>query len=201
MLRLRTLALSFLLAVAPVVTAASEDHSQHMHAPVQAAQTVQVKVPAVRLTDQDGRKVELRNDVIGDRVVVMGFVYTTCTTVCPVTSALFEQLQTKLGPRLGSEVRLVSMTVDPVRDTPARLKAYAARHHAGAEWRWLTGDTPTVTRALDAFGAYNADFTQHPAMILVLDGRSGDSVRLFGFPPPDTILAQVDHLLGVRKTR
>lgn len=199
--RLRAYAFLLSLVVAPVAMAASEDHSQHMHAPAQAAQTLRVKVPAVRLTDQDGHKVALREDVIGDRVVVMGFVYTTCTTVCPVTSALFAQLQTKLGSRLGSEVRLVSMTVDPVRDTPPRLKAYAARHHAGAEWRWLTGDTPTVTRALEAFGAYNADFTQHPAMVVVLDGRSGDAVRLFGFPPPDTILAQVDHLLGARKTR
>lgn len=199
--RLRACAFLLSLVVAPVAMAASEDHSQHMHAPAQAAQTLRVKVPAVRLTDQDGHKVALREDVIGDRVVVMGFVYTTCTTVCPVTSALFAQLQTKLGSRLGSEVRLVSMTVDPVRDTPPRLKAYAARHHAGAEWRWLTGDTPTVTRALEAFGAYNADFTQHPAMVVVLDGRSGDAVRLFGFPPPDTILAQVDHLLGARKTR
>jgi len=197
----RALTIAAWLAVPITPGMAAEDHSHHASVAPAKSERARLKLPNVRLTDHDGRKVDLRADVIGDRIAVIGFVYTTCTTVCPVTTALFAQLQNKLGERLGSQVRLVSMTVDPLRDTPARLKDYAARHRAGAEWRWLTGDHADVTQALQALGAYNADFTRHPAMILVLDGRSGESVRLFGFPPPDAILAQVDNLVNARHAK
>ena len=75
---------------------------------------------------------EFVTDAIGDHIVVMDFVYTTCTTICPVLSALFTQVQTKLGNDVvGNEVRLISMSVDPIRDTPQRLRT--------GEWKRLFG--------------------------------------------------------------
>jgi protein SCO1/2 len=137
-------------------------------------------------------------DVIGDRIVVMDFVYTTCTTVCPVLSALFSQVQNRLGDDLGEDVVLVSLTVDPVRDTPQRLKAYAAKHRAGPEWRWLTGPKTTVEDVLIGVGAYSVNFEDHPSMVLVGDVHTGQWHRLFGFPSPDRILELVDDLRSGR---
>ena len=128
----------------------------------------------------------------------MDFVYTTCTTVCPVLSAVFGQLQGRLGQRLGRDVFLVSVSVDPIRDTPSRLQAYAAQHQAGPGWIWLTGDKPAVDRVLEGLGAYAPNYEDHPPMVLVGDGKSGNWTRFFGFPGPDQLLAKVDELVGAR---
>ena len=81
--------------------------------------------------------------------------------------------------------------MDPGRDTPARLKAYAARHHAKPGWTWLTGGRGTVEQVLRGMGAYTPSFADHPPMVLVGDGAGGWT-RLNGFPSQAAIVAQVD---------
>jgi len=161
--------------------------------------TTTVQLRDRTLLDQDGEPVRFVSDVIGDRIVVMDFVYTTCTTVCPVLTAVLGQVQMRLGERLGNEVILVSVSVDPGRDTPRRLKAYAASHHAKPGWVWLTGDKTSVDEVLDGLGAYTPNFEDHPSMVLVGDGRSGNWNRFFGFPGPDQLLAVVDELAMARQ--
>ncbi len=95
---------------------------------------------------------------------------------------------------------LVSVSVDPTRDTPQRLKAYAARHKAQPGWIWLTGPKRTVDDVLDGLGAYSTNFEDHPSMVLVGDGRSGDWSRFFGFPSPDRIMEKVNTLQAARQT-
>jgi cytochrome oxidase Cu insertion factor (SCO1/SenC/PrrC family) len=150
------------------------------------------------LVDQDGLPVQFRRDAIGDDVVVVDFVFTTCTTVCPALSAIFARVQEQLGDRLGRGVRLVSVSLDPAHDTPPRLKAYAARHHAGRHWTWLTGPQPDVERVLKGLGAYTANFSAHSPMVLVGDGRTGEFTRINGFPAPGKVAAEVDRLLARR---
>lgn len=190
------------LGLAPAL---AEDHARHHHHHHQAAPDpaeepagVQVKVEDVLLTDQDGRQVKLKGEVIGERIVVIDFVYTTCTTVCPVVSSLFAKLQEQLGERLGRDVSLVSLSVDPVRDTPARLKQYGQRYGARPGWSWLTGSSEAVTAALKGFGTYTPRFEDHPVILLVGDPRSGRWTRLYGFSDPAQILAAVDGLAQQR---
>ena len=152
------------------------------------------------LVDHNGQDVRFVTDIIGDNIVVMDFVYTTCTTICPVLSALFTQVQTKLGDEVGNGVRLVSMSVDPIRDTPQRLKAYSAKHRAGEGWVWLTGPKPVVDDVLTGLGAYTSNFEDHPTMVLIGDGRTGQWKRLFGFPNPDRIVQIVNDLREQRES-
>jgi protein SCO1/2 len=180
----------------------ADPHAHHkamMNKPAEAAKSAEVELRDRTLVNQDGEEVRFVSDVIGDRIVVMDFVYTTCTTVCPVLSAVFKQLQERLGEDLGEEVALVSVTVDPVRDTPERLKAYAARYDAGNGWVWLTGAKPTVDDVLNGVDAYSVSFEDHPAMVLVGDGRTGEWSRFFGFPSPDRIMEKVDALRDARQ--
>ena len=217
---LKLMALVLALGLAPVcVTAGSADHEHHQHEaiaegeadphahhkamlnkPVEPAKSTEVDLLDRTLVDQDGRQVKFVSDVIGDRIVVMDFVYTSCTTICPVLSALFGQVQGKLGDHLGEDVILVSVSVDPTRDTPQRLKAYAARHQARPGWIWLTGPKTTMDDVLDGLGAYSPDFENHPSMVLVGDGRTGEWSRFFGFPSPDRIMDQVNALQAARQT-
>lgn len=163
------------------------------------AERLEIALPDTELVNQDGERMRFKSEVVGDKIVVVDFVYTTCTTVCPVLSALFAQVQERLGDRLGPEVAMVSVTVDPTRDTPQRLKAYAARHQAGEGWLWLTGGKQDVDAVLEDLGAYTPNFADHPSMVLVGDGRTGRWTRLYGFPSPDLILAKVDELVLARQ--
>jgi len=163
-------------------------------------QSTQIKLSDRKLVNQSGEPVKFASDVVGQRIVVMDFVYTSCTTVCPVLSAILEQVQERLGERLGPEVTMVSISVDPTRDTPARLAAYAAKHQARDGWVWLTGEKPTVDLVLQDLGAYAPAFEDHPSMVLVGDSRSGVWTRYFGFPGPDQIMARVNELAAARQT-
>lgn len=183
----RALALAACCAVAPGAARAEA-----------ASAAARVTLNDARLVDQDGAPARFRSDVIGDRIVVVDFVFTTCTTVCPALSALFTRVQERLGDRLGRGIELVSVSLDPARDTPARLKAYAARHRAGPHWKWLTGNQDDVEQVLKGLGAYTPNFSAHVPMVLVGDGRTGAFVRLNGFPSPDRIVEQVDALLAAR---
>ena len=163
------------------------------------AATATVELHDGVLITQDGDAVRFVDDVIADRIVVMNFVYTTCTTVCPVLSAIFIQLQQRLDDRLGTDVHMVSVSVDPGRDTPERLKAYADGLKARPGWVWLTGDKSEIDNVLRGLGAYTPDFEDHPSMILVGDGRTGIWKRFFGFPGPEKILAAVEELKTARQ--
>jgi protein SCO1/2 len=197
------LLLAFTLAIPAVASAEEDPHAKHRAMMRESAdkkpEAADVDLRDRTLLTQDGQEVRFVSDVIGDKIVVMDFVYTTCTTVCPVLSALFTQVQGKLGDRLDDEVVLVSVTVDPVRDTPQRLKAYAEKHRSGDGWVWLTGPKTTVDDVLTGVGAYSVNFEDHPSMVLVGDGRTGEWKRLFGFPSPDRIMELVDDLKKSRE--
>ena len=172
-------------------------HSQH-EAAARAPSTVRIKLPESALTDQHGRTARFKSEIVGDRLVVVDFVYTNCTTVCPVQSALFADLQQRLGARAGQEVALLSVTVDPLRDTPLRLKEFSVRYQAGPGWSFLGGNKQAVDEVLTAFGVYTPNFADHPAVVLVGDPRTGEWTRYFGFPGSDQVLARVTQLQAAR---
>jgi len=159
---------------------------------------VEVKLPDVELLNQDGRSVRFKSDVVAGRIVAINFLYTTCTTICPVTSAIFAQVQQALGDRLGQEVWLLSISVDPTRDTPARLKAYAHKVGAQPGWLWLTGQKHRVDQVLQGLGTYTPDFVDHPSVVLIGDGQRGGWTRLYGLPSPDDIRTRLEALVAAR---
>jgi len=194
-----------LMLMIPAGARADEDpHAKHRAMMKQksepVAESADVDLRDGLLLTQHGEEVLFVTDVIGDNIVVMDFVYTTCTTICPVLSALFTQVQTKLGDEVGNGVTLVSMSVDPVRDTPQRLKAYSAKHRAGDGWLWLTGPKSVVEDVLVGVGAYTTNFEDHPSMVLVGDGVTGEWQRLFGFPNPDRIVSIVNEMRARRES-
>lgn len=174
-------------------------HKAMLQKPASASRSAEVDLKDLTLLNQYGEKVGFVSDIIGERIVVMDFVYTSCTTVCPILSAVFSQMQERLGDQLGDDVALVSVSVDPIRDTPQRLKAYAARQKARPGWIWLTGPKTIMDEVLDGLGAYSPNFEDHPSMVLVGDGRSGEWRRFFGFPSPDRLMDQVKTFQAARQ--
>src|SRR5581483_10910822 len=118
-------------------------------------QSVHITMPDVTLTDQDGKAVHL-NALVQDKIAVIDTVFTSCTTICPMMGANFTRLQKLLGPRAGSDVLLISISVDPVTDTPERLRAWKEKFHAGPGWVLLTGSKPDVDSVLKTLQMFAA---------------------------------------------
>jgi len=136
--------------------------------------------------------------VIGDRLIAITFTYTTCTTICPILDSIFVKLQDRLGERLGREVFLVTLSIDPVNDIPPRLKSYAGKLKARPGWSFLTGNKVNVDKVLTGLDMYSADILNHSPSILVGDGRSGVWRRFYGFPSADKLLAALNDMAAAR---
>ncbi|OII58360.1 electron transporter SenC, partial [Pseudomonas putida] len=157
-----------------------------------------VRFADVSLLNQDGMPVRLEKDLVGDHLVVMGFIYTSCTTVCPVVSSIMGKVQQQLGGRVGQDIHLVSISVDPQRDDAKRLQDYAKAFQKGPGWSWLTGTPYAISETLKGLGSFSADLSQHPPLILVGDGRTGHWTRYYGFTDPAVLIDEINRL-GARR--
>ncbi len=95
--------------------------------------------PEVLLTTHEGRRVQLYDDLIKGKIVLINFMYTSCQEACPRITQNLVKVQKLLGSRMGRDVFMYSLTLDPARDTPQALKKYAKAHQVGAGWFFLTG--------------------------------------------------------------
>src|SRR5882724_5870259 len=100
--------------------------------------TFAYQVPAVRMVRDDGKGVLLSDEMDDGRAVFLNFIFTTCTSVCPLSSKNFSDFEHALGAER-ARVHLISISIDPEQDTPARLRDYARKFHAGPEWQHYTG--------------------------------------------------------------
>ena len=134
--------------------------------------------PNVMLRTHRNEVVRFYDDLVKDKVVVVSFMYTRCGGRCPITISSVRRLQEALGPRAGRDVFLYSITLDPVHDTPAVLRDYAAVVGAGRGWRWLTGspgDIEVIRRRLgfvDPDPRLDADKSQHSGLLLFGSDRA-----------------------------
>ena len=124
------------------------------------------KVPDVTLVNQDGKRINLKTFLDGDKPVILDFIYGTCTTICPVLSIGFSHFQKKMGPD-ADKVRLVSISIDPDNDTPQVMKEYLQRYNARDGWDFLTGNREDIIMVMRAFDAYVTNKMNHyPLTIL-----------------------------------
>ena len=121
----------------------------------------------VTLVDQNGKSVRFYSDLLKGKVVVINSFFGTCTSVCPPVTQKLVQIQNALGDRFGKEVFFLSLTVDPVHDTPARLKQYADKYHAKPGWSFLTGKKEDIEWALYRVGQYSAEKEDHSTILVV----------------------------------
>lgn len=136
-------------------------------------------LPDVTLINQDGKKVSLRKLIESDRPLIVDFIYATCTTICPVLSVSYVNLQKKLQDS-SQKPHLVSITIDPENDTPKIMKEYLKRYNAKPGWDFLTGSRGDIDKVMRAFNAYIPDKMSHYPLNLIRSPKDGSWVRLFG---------------------
>lgn len=159
--------------------------------------TAEVTLPDTVMLDQTGAERTMASDVVGDRIVVVDFIFTSCTTICPVTTALMSQAHDQLTDIDEDDLAFVSMSIDANTDTPQRLTEFAAR--ANADWTFLTGEKRIMDKALTDMDAYSTNPEDHAPMIIIGDAKTGEFVRVFGLPNPAMIEARVREFADARK--
>ena len=150
-------------------------------------QTGSVKIPDVTVLDQDGRKLRFYTDLVKGKTVAINFIFTTCTTICPPLTATFRKVQQEMGERVGRDVALISVSVDPATDVPERLKSFSAKFNAQPGWSFVTGSKSDIDQLLVALGAYAGDKNDHTPMILVGNDKVQYWTRTYGLAAPATL--------------
>jgi protein SCO1/2 len=178
----------------PAPVEMKDQHAGHQHGQQQAEPSAEQKYFSdVELVDQDGRKLRFYSDVLKGKTVVINAFFTSCTSVCPPMNRNMEKIQAAFGERVGKDIFLVSISVDPTTDTPPRLKEYAKRFHAGAGWTFLTGEKKNVDWALYKIGQYVEDKQDHTTVIIVGNEATGLWKKAFG-------MAKAEELVQIVKS-
>jgi protein SCO1/2 len=160
------------------------------------------KAPDFSLTTQNGDKLT-RADLKG-KVLLVSFIFTTCNGTCPATThkmcQVQEQMQ-KAGLLKNNGVRLLSISLDPARDTPDVLKRYMHLYDADpASWSFLTGPPDRVAKVIKAWGMWARPAANgqldHPSRIFLVDSRGRiREIYNLGFLKPAWVAEDVALLL------
>ncbi len=172
------------------------DHSQHRAMMQQAGyqrSAHDYAVPDLALTDMNGRKTTLGQELATHKPVLLNFIYTTCTTICPILSATFSQVQQEMGSDVQS-VRMISISIDPEQDTPQRLREYAQRFEAGSQWRFFTGELDNIIAVQKAFDIYRGAKTNHEPITFLRAAGAGNWVRIDGIASASEIIKEYQAL-------
>ena len=169
-------------------------HQMPAQPAVQEPSAAQKYFSDVQLVDQDGRTLRFYSDMLKGKTVVINAFFTTCTSVCPPMSRNLELLQQALGDRVGRDVFIVSISVDPLTDTPTRLKEYAQRFHAKPGWTFLTGKKENVDWALYKLGQYVENRDDHKTIMIIGNEATGLWKKAFGLAKADELLRLVNEV-------
>jgi len=150
------------------------------------------------LLTQDGKEVHFYTDMLKGKVVLISFIYTNCTDICPILMPNLVRIQELLGDRSGRDVSLISISVDPEDDTPEVLKAYGEKYGAKPGWTFLTGKKENVDWVIYKLGQYAEDFEDHSMLFLLGDVKNARWAKMRGDMPPETIAARLLDLLEKR---
>ena len=155
--------------------------------------------PNVPLVTQDGKTIHFYDDMLKGKIVLINFIYTECGDVCPLETAKLAQVYRLLGDRVGKDIYFYSISVDPEHDTPAVLKAYAKKFHAGEGWYFLTGkreDIDAVRKKIGIASRPNEDpVTGHTTSLTLGNEPQGQWMQDSSFDDPRFIATMIGNWL------
>jgi protein SCO1/2 len=149
----------------------------------------------VVLVNQRGEELRFYSDLLKDRIVIINTFFTTCTSVCPPMTRTLERIQEWLGDRLGKDVFILSISVDPLVDTPPKLKAFADSYGAKPGWQFLGGNKENVQLALRKIGQFVEARDNHSTILILGNERTGLWKKAFGLAKPSDLIRVVETVL------
>ena len=152
--------------------------------------TRKLVIPDVEVLDQNGNSLHFYQDLVKDKTVAINFIFTNCTTICPPLAATFARVQKEMGDKVGKDVHFISISVDPLTDTPERLKAWGAKFKAGDGWTFVTGEKQQMDKLLNALGAAVSKREDHTPAVIIGNDSKGVWTRTYG-------LAKTSQIVGL----
>lgn len=137
----------------------------------------QFQLPDVPVITHDGRRVGLQDLTAGQAVAVQ-FMFTSCTSICPLLGNLFAHVQRSLRTAAARNVLLISISVDPGNDSPSRLRAFLSKHKAEPWWIALRIEKPHLDALLRTVEEDAGSPAMHSPQVLIFD-KSGKCVTRF----------------------
>ncbi|HEV2706145.1 MAG TPA: SCO family protein [Pyrinomonadaceae bacterium] len=152
-----------------------------------------LEVPDVWVMTQDGKRLRFYTDLVKGRKVAIGFFYTTCTFICTRHGEFFARLQTALRDRLGKDVFLISVTMDPLTDTPAKLTRWGQTYRRQPGWTLVTGSVADLSRVLKVFTGNTAGpRDDHSSLFYIADDQTGSWHFADALISPAAVLEKLD---------
>jgi cytochrome oxidase Cu insertion factor (SCO1/SenC/PrrC family) len=151
----------------------------------------------LELVTQDGESVRFFTDVLKDHVVLINFIFTNCGSACPLLTRSLASVADLLGDDVGKSVRFVSISIDPERDDPGAMKAFAEKHGANRPgWLFLTGEKTKIDLIVKKLGQYQPDVEAHSTMVLAGNVPERHWIKIVPNQPPPAIAERMRELMG-----
>jgi protein SCO1/2 len=180
---------------------AATSPTDRFSATTQSSPTAADTLPNVVVQTQDGTRVRFYDDLIKGKVVLINFMFTSCTTQCPLTTANLVKVEEALGENLGRDVAMISITVDPAVDTPAVLKKYSQRYHTKAGWYFVTGSRKDIDLIRRRLGGLDntGDKTRHTGILIYGNEATGQWAATPAMAQPKAIVRSVMRFVARQK--
>ena len=151
------------------------------------------RLPDIQLISQNGEEMASSQVFDAETPVMVNFIFTTCTTICPVLSATFTEVQELMGEE-AAKIKMVSVTIDPEYDTPAKLKGYAEKYDADEQWSFYTGEVGDIIALERAFKVYRGNKMAHEPTTLIRLNKNDTWLRLDGFASAQDVVKEYKKL-------
>ena len=150
----------------------------------------------VELVDQDGRSLKFYDEVLKDNIVVISFIFTNCQSACPLMTRNLTMIRDMLREDERRAIQFVSISIDPLRDTPAAMKEFAQKHDAdNGGWLWLTGQPDDVNFVTKRLGTYTDDPEMHTTTLLAANVPNAHWTKIEPNVPPNGVVARLRLLV------
>lgn len=181
----------------PPAQASEHDHNkvdtEMAQASVQRFEN-KIAIPSVTLTRADGMQVKILDALDNTHPIILNFIFTTCTAICPVTSQVFSEFQGLLTLGERKNINMVSISIDPEQDSPRKLTSYAKRFSSNGTWSHFTSSAHDSELVQRAFGAWRGDKMNHVPQTFLRAANGNNWIRLDGFISPEGLLAEYRKL-------
>jgi protein SCO1 len=175
-------------------------------APSPARSAARTSFPNVTLYTHEGKPVKFYDDLIRGKVVALNMMYADCKGNCPLMTSNLLRVQKLLGERVGRDVFMYSLTLQPEVDTPQHLKEYAEMHGVKPGWLFLTGASADVRQLRLSLGFYDpspivdADKATHTGMVCIGNDAYDRWTSAPALASPAQIVATINHVDRARRS-
>lgn len=136
------------------------------------------ELPNIELVKSDGKSTTLLKELATNDTIILNFIFTSCTTICPIMSGTFADVNKKLSDK---SVKMISISIDPEYDTPKKLRSYAKKFNANEKWNFYTGNIDNIINVQKAFSDYRGNKMNHAPNTYIHSSKNSKWLRIEGF--------------------